>query len=97
MGTICTPGIKGLPPSQSGMSEASDGPAKIDRNTFQALVLQALHLRRIYREVFILCDIKGYSAAEAANILGIREEAALRRLRQARGQLGRSRTTAPLA
>jgi DNA-directed RNA polymerase specialized sigma24 family protein len=53
--------------------------------------MQALQLRRIYREVFILCDLKGYSHAEAAAILGITEDFVARRLQRARGQMGRSR------
>jgi len=35
--------------------------SEVRLRTFQALVMQALQLRRIYREVFILRDIKGYS------------------------------------
>ena len=66
-------------------SEAVDG----GRETFQAMVLQALQLRRVYREVYILCEIKGYSEAEAARLLGISEDAANRRLRRARGQMRR--------
>jgi len=96
VGTICTPGIKGQLPSQPGMSEATNAPAKIDRDTFQSLVLQALHLRPIYREIFILCDIKSYTTAEAANILGISEEAAIRRLRQARGLMQKAKAAVPL-
>jgi hypothetical protein len=58
------------------------------RETFQALVMQALQLRRIYREVFILCDIKGYSQTETATILNINEDAVGKRLRRARSQMG---------
>jgi DNA-directed RNA polymerase specialized sigma24 family protein len=79
------------------MTQPMDGPAKIDRDTFQALVLQALQLRPTYREVFILCEIKGYTTSEAANILGLSEELAVRRLRQARGLLEKSKTVVPLA
>jgi len=56
--------------------------------TFQALVMQALQLRRIYREVFILRDIRGYSTEETAAILGIDGDSVARRLVRARVQLG---------
>lgn len=56
--------------------------------TFQALVMQALQLRRIYREVFILRDIRGYSTEETAAILGIEVDSVARRLTRARVQLG---------
>ena len=56
--------------------------------TFQALVMQALQLRRSYREVFILSDIRGYSPAETAGILGISEDSVMRRLVRARSEMG---------
>jgi len=56
--------------------------------TFQALVMQALQLRKTHREVFILCDIRGYSVAETASILGISEDSVLKRLAQARSLMG---------
>ena len=65
-----------------------DSFAKDKYESFQALVMRALQLRRIYREVFILCDIRGYSAAETATILGISEDSALRRLARARNEMG---------
>jgi DNA-directed RNA polymerase specialized sigma24 family protein len=49
--------------------------------------MQALQMRRIYREAFILCDIKGYSHAEAAAIIGVDEHCVRRRLRSARNQI----------
>jgi len=61
---------------------------KTGRETFQALVMQALQLRRIYREVFILRDIKGYSAEETAAMLGISADSVVRRLARARTQMG---------
>jgi len=61
---------------------------KRSRETFQALVMQALQLRRIYREVFILRDIKGYSTEETAAILSISADLVIRRLARARIQLG---------
>ena len=66
-------------------SEVIDG----GRETFQAMVMQALQLRRVYREVYILCDIKGYTPAEAGHLLNISEDAVNRRLRRARGQMRR--------
>ncbi len=66
-------------------SEAVDG----GQETFQAMVMQALQLRRVYREVYILCDIKGYTPAEAAHLLSISEDAVHRRLRRARGHVRR--------
>ena len=70
----------------------TDGPARSQAKgkyeTFQALVMQALQLRRSHREVFILCDIRGYSVAEAASILEISEESIVRRLARARSEMG---------
>jgi DNA-directed RNA polymerase specialized sigma24 family protein len=60
---------------------------KSGHETFQALVMQALQLRRIYREVFILRDIRGYSTQETAEILGISEGSVVRRLARARVQM----------
>ena len=85
--TFMTGPRRGPVAPQPAMIHPADGPTKIDRDTFQALVLQALQLRRVHREVFILCEIKGYSIAETAGILGISEEAVTRRLRQAKGQM----------
>ena len=62
--------------------------AKGKYETFQALVMQALQLRKAHREVFILCDIRGYSVAETASILEINEDSVLRRLAQARSEMG---------
>ena len=50
--------------------------------------MQALQLRRSHREVFILCDIRGYSVSEAASILEISEETVVRRLARARDEMG---------
>jgi DNA-directed RNA polymerase specialized sigma24 family protein len=73
-------------PAVTGGPERSQVKGKYE--TFQALVMQALQLRRSHREVFILCDIRGYSAAEAASILGISEEMVVRRLARARSEMG---------
>jgi DNA-directed RNA polymerase specialized sigma24 family protein len=69
-------------------TETHDSIAKARYNSFQALVMQALQLRRIYREAFILCEIRGYSASETASILGITEDSVLRRLARARSEMG---------
>lgn len=69
-------------------SEAKDSFAKGQFETFQALVMQALQLRKTYREVFILCDIRGYSTAETATILSINEDSVVRRLARARDEMG---------
>ena len=69
-------------------SGAKDSFAKGQYETFQALVMQALQLRKTYREVFILCDIRGYSTAETAAILSINEDSVVRRLARARNEMG---------
>jgi DNA-directed RNA polymerase specialized sigma24 family protein len=78
--------VRNPPAGTRGMDSSL---SKIRLQTFQAIVMQALQLRRTYREVFILCEIKGYTAAEAAEILGISAAAAERRLQQARRQMTR--------
>jgi DNA-directed RNA polymerase specialized sigma24 family protein len=77
--------------SPGGWTE--DSASAMTRQTFQAIVMQALQLRPIYREVFILCDIKGYSTSEAAAILAISEAAVTRRLRRARGLMALQSST----
>jgi DNA-directed RNA polymerase specialized sigma24 family protein len=79
------PEFPSMPSTATGYNEGSL--ATTGRETFQALVMQALQLRRIYREVFILCDIKSYTVAETAAILGISEDSVTRRLRRARSQM----------
>ena len=66
-----------------------DSLAANGQETFQALVMKALQLRRVYREAFILSDIKGYTVAETAALLGISEDAAIQRLRRARAEMKR--------
>ena len=76
---------------QSGSSGWGEGAAPArDNRSFQDMVMRALHLRPIYREVFILCDVKGYTASEASAILAITEAAVSRRLRRARLQMSRN-------
>jgi DNA-directed RNA polymerase specialized sigma24 family protein len=54
----------------------------------QAVVMHALQLRPSSREVFVLCDIQGFSVAEAATLLGVSPEVANTRLKRARRQMG---------
>jgi DNA-directed RNA polymerase specialized sigma24 family protein len=57
----------------------------------ESLIMQALQLRRDYREAFILCDIQGRSVAEAAFILGVHPITVASRLENARRQMSRSK------
>ncbi len=89
MGTAVARINRELPLTKSAVTGSTENSvAKGKYETFQALVMQALQLRRTYREVFILCDIRGYTAAEAATILGISEDSVVRRLLRARGEMG---------
>ena len=77
-----------LPLTKPAAADTTEGPlAKGKYETFQALVMQALQLRRTYREVFILCDIRGYNTAETASMLGISEDSVVRRLARARSEM----------
>ena len=60
----------------------------IPAGVVQAVVMHALQLRPALREVFILCDIQGFDAAEAATILGVGSEVVGTRLKRARRQMG---------
>jgi DNA-directed RNA polymerase specialized sigma24 family protein len=53
----------------------------------QAVVMHALQLRPSSREVFVLCDVQGFSVAEAATILGISSEVIDIRLKRARREM----------
>ncbi|HEY6182543.1 MAG TPA: sigma factor-like helix-turn-helix DNA-binding protein [Terriglobales bacterium] len=89
MGTAVARINRELPLTKPAAVDTTEGPlAKGKYETFQALVMQALQLRRAHREVFILCDIRGYSAAETASILDISEESVVRRLARARSEMG---------
>jgi DNA-directed RNA polymerase specialized sigma24 family protein len=78
-----------LPLTKSAVTSGTeDSLVNTSGETFQALVMQALQLRRIYREVFILRDIKGYNPEETAAILGINVDSVARRLMRARVQMG---------
>ena len=88
MGTAVARINRELPLTKSAVTGGTeDSPAKSGRETFQAIVMQALQLRRIYREVFILSDIKGYSMEETAAMLGISADSVVRRLARARTQM----------
>jgi DNA-directed RNA polymerase specialized sigma24 family protein len=60
---------------------------KTSSGVIQAVILQALQLRRAYREVFILCDIQGRSIDEAAVLLDVLPAVATARLERARRQM----------
>jgi len=77
-----------LPLTKSAVRSGARDSGKAKYESFQALVMQALQLRRTYREVFILCDIRGYGVSETASILGVSEDAVLRRLARARSEMG---------
>jgi DNA-directed RNA polymerase specialized sigma24 family protein len=57
------------------------------QGAFQRIVLHAFGLRRVYRDVLLLCYIQGFTIAEAAAILDISPAAATTRLDRARRQL----------
>lgn len=60
---------------------------KTSSGVMQAVILHALQLRRVYREVFILCDIQGRSISEAAVLLDVLPTVAAARLERARRQM----------
>lgn len=89
MGTAVARINRELPLTKSAVTSGRESSlVSTGHETFQALVMQALQLRRIYREVFILRDIRGYSMEETATILGIELDSVSRRLARARVQLG---------
>ncbi len=51
---------------------------------FQRTIMQAIQLPTRYWEVLVLCDVQGNHPSEAAAILGIRAETAVKRLDKAR-------------
>jgi DNA-binding CsgD family transcriptional regulator len=55
---------------------------------FQCTLLRAFGLSKAYRDVFLLKEIKGYTLAEIAAILGISIDTALVRLKRARREIG---------
>jgi DNA-directed RNA polymerase specialized sigma24 family protein len=55
--------------------------------TFQRVVMHAFGLRSELRKVFLLCEVRGYSIEETAEILGISTQAAALRLQRARREI----------
>ena len=53
----------------------------------QAVVMNALQLRRDWRDVYVLCDIQGRSITETAATLGVAVDVVVRRLKRARSQM----------
>ncbi len=58
-----------------------------DRDALERIVMQAFGLPPVFRKVFLLCDIQGFTAAEAAAILGISPAAVTKRLDRARREI----------
>jgi DNA-directed RNA polymerase specialized sigma24 family protein len=54
---------------------------------FQRIVMHAFGLHPMFRSVFLLCDIRGFTIGETATILGISHAAVIRRLRRARHEV----------
>lgn len=55
---------------------------------FQKLMMHAFSLPAVLRKVFLLCEVRGFSIAEAARILGKSITVATSRLEQARREMG---------
>jgi DNA-directed RNA polymerase specialized sigma24 family protein len=58
-----------------------------DQEALERIVLHAFGLRPMFRRVFLLCDIQGFTVAKAASILGISSTAATARLERARREM----------
>jgi DNA-directed RNA polymerase specialized sigma24 family protein len=58
-----------------------------DKDALERIVMHAFRLRSAFRKVFLLCDIQGFTVAEAAAILGISPAAATVRLDRARREM----------
>jgi DNA-directed RNA polymerase specialized sigma24 family protein len=56
-------------------------------DVFQRIVMHAFGLRPIFRKVFLLCDIRGCSIEETADILRISPTAVTARLMRARREM----------
>jgi DNA-directed RNA polymerase specialized sigma24 family protein len=54
---------------------------------FQKTVMRAFDLDALSREVFLLCDVQGFTLREAAFVLGISRDTAEARLENARRDL----------
>ncbi|HEY7353912.1 MAG TPA: sigma factor-like helix-turn-helix DNA-binding protein [Terriglobales bacterium] len=58
-----------------------------DADEFQRLVMHAFCLPSVLRKVFLLCEVRGLSIEEAAEILRIPTTLATSRLEEARGEV----------
>src|SRR5262249_32958606 len=58
-----------------------------ERAEFQRIVTNALGLTYACREVFLLCDIQGFTISKAAGFLGISPAVVRTRLNQARREM----------
>ena len=58
-----------------------------DQEALERVVMHAFSLRPVIRRAFLLCDIQGFTVAEAAAILGISPAAVTARLERARREM----------
>jgi DNA-directed RNA polymerase specialized sigma24 family protein len=58
-----------------------------DLDALERIVMHAFGLRPVIRRAFLLCDIRGFTVAEAAAILGISPAAVMARLNRARREM----------
>ena len=58
-----------------------------DQDALERIVMHAFTLSSMFRRVFLLCDIQGFTIDEAANTLGISPAAATARLDRARREM----------
>lgn len=58
-----------------------------DQDALERIVLHALGLRPLFRRVFMLCDIQGFTVVQVADILGISPAAVTARLDRARREV----------
>ena len=58
-----------------------------DQDALERIVMHAFGLRPVIRRAFLLCDIRGFTVAEAAAILGISPAAVIARLNRARREM----------
>jgi DNA-directed RNA polymerase specialized sigma24 family protein len=58
-----------------------------DQEALERIVMHAFSLQPMFRRVFLLCDIQGFTVVKAASILGISPVAAMTRLVRARREM----------
>lgn len=58
-----------------------------DLDALERIVMHAFGLRPVIRRAFLLCDIQGFTVAEAAAILGVSPAAVTTRLDRARREM----------